>query len=164
MAQLFQGRYAAQIEGDFAVFLIGMRINQLWAMHKWMPVAVAMPKMLRELQSKPDLGLLHVHSYVMGRTIMGVQYWRSMEQLLAYAKNRDSAHLPAWRAFNKSVGTSGDVGIWHETYRVRAGDYESIYVNMPRFGLGKVGELLDVAPGRRDGARDRLAEATASGG
>ena len=68
-----------------------------------------------------------------------LQYWRSMEQLLDYAKNRDAEHLPAWRAFNKRVGTNGDVGIWHETYRVRAGDYENVYVNMPTFGLGTVG-------------------------
>lgn len=44
-----------------------------------------------------------------------VQYWRSMDQLLAYAENKDAAHLPAWRDFNQSVGTDGSVGIWHET-------------------------------------------------
>ncbi|HEY2366674.1 MAG TPA: DUF4188 domain-containing protein, partial [Polyangiaceae bacterium] len=90
-----------------------------------------------------------------------LQYWRSMDQLLDYAKSRDAAHLPAWRAFNKRVGTSGDVGIWHETYRVRAGDYENIYVNMPSFGLGRVGNALEVGKGKRDGAKDRLIEVTA---
>jgi hypothetical protein len=44
-------------------------------------------------------------------------------------------HLPAWRWFNRAVKASGDVGIWHETYLVRAGGYEAIYGNMPRVGL-----------------------------
>jgi hypothetical protein len=39
------------------------------------------------------------------------------------------------------VGTDGSVGIWHETYKVAAGDYENIYVNMPLFGLGKAGTV-----------------------
>jgi hypothetical protein len=29
---------AAQIEGDFVVFLIGMRIDKPWKLHKWLPV------------------------------------------------------------------------------------------------------------------------------
>ncbi len=44
---------------------------------------------------------------------------------------------------------------------MRPGDYENIYVNMPPFGLGKVGELAPVH-GKREGARDRLT-ALASG-
>lgn len=27
--------------------------------------------------------------------------------------------------------------MWHETYRVAAGDRETIYLNMPPFGFGK---------------------------
>ena len=30
MAQLIRKRMTAQIEGDFVVFLIGMRINRFW--------------------------------------------------------------------------------------------------------------------------------------
>jgi hypothetical protein len=147
-------RVAGIIEGEFVVFLIGLRINRWWLPHQWMRVAAAMPKMLAELEKNPDLGFLGGESWF-GRTFIMSQYWRSMDQLMAYAKKRDAAHLPAWRAFNKLVGTSGDVGIWHETYRVRPGDYESIYVNMPPFGLGKVGELVD-ASGARDQAEGRL--------
>jgi len=66
-----------------------------------------------------------------------VQYWRSLEQLQAYARSSDREHLPAWAAFNRAVGMKGDVGIWHETYPVRPGDYETVYVNMPVFGLAK---------------------------
>src|ERR1700722_19957485 len=95
MAQPLKGRYTAKMEGEFIVFLIGMRINQLWAMHKWLPVAKAMPRMLRELFRKPELGMLEARTFVSGRVIMVVQYWRSFEQLHAYAHARDAAHLPA---------------------------------------------------------------------
>lgn len=71
------------------------------------------------------------------------------------AKDRDSAHLPAWRAFNKAIGTNGDVGIWHETYVVSPGSFENIYVNMPPFGLGKVGALVS-ASGQKATVEGRL--------
>ena len=51
-------RVTADIEGEFVVFRIGMRINKLWKVHKWAPVFVAMPRMLRELEADPDSGLL----------------------------------------------------------------------------------------------------------
>lgn len=44
-----------------------------------------------------------------------VQYWRSFEHLERFARNPELAHLPAWKRFNRAVGGSGDVGIWHET-------------------------------------------------
>jgi hypothetical protein len=147
-------RLTATLDGDFVVFLIGMRINRPLLIHKWIPVAMAMPRMLKELYRRPELGFLHGEIWF-SRTIVVLQYWRSMEQLLAYAKNREAEHLPAWQAFNKSVGTSGSVGIWHETYAASAGSYENIYVNMPAFGLGKAGQIK-VAKGGRQTAAARL--------
>ena len=78
-----------------------------------------------------------------------------MDQLLAYAKDRNATHLPAWQAFNKSVGTDGSVGIWHETYAASPGTYENVYVNMPAFGLGRAG-TLHPASGDRKSAAGRL--------
>ena len=160
MAQISMGRYMAQLDGEFAVFIIGARINKLWAVHRWLPVAKAMPPMMRELRSHPELGLLGCEAYA-GRTTLMVQYWRSLQHLLDYAKAKDSAHLPAWREYNQKVRRSGVVGVWHETYVVRPGNYENIYVNMPPFGLARVahqhGAYRQVGSGR-DSARDRLAE------
>lgn len=147
-------RMTARIEGDFVLFLIGMRFNQPWKVHKWLPVVSSMGRMLRELQSKPELGLLHQDIW-MARTIMQVQYWRSMDHLLDYAKNRDSQHLPAWRAFNQAIANNGSVGIWHETYAVSEGSYENIYANMPPFGMGLAGTLEPVR-GKRETAAGRL--------
>ena len=148
------GRMTGTLDGDFVVFIIGMRINKIWAVHKWLPVLFAMPKMLKELNSSSELGLLH-HENWFGRTTISVQYWRSIEQLLAYAKNNDVQDLPAWEAFNKAVGSNGSVGIWHETYQATNGTYESVYTNMPPFGLGKAGKLEPVGKARET-AQQRL--------
>ena len=84
-----------------------------------------------------------------------MQYWRSLDQLMAYASAREAEHLPAWQAFNRAVGTDGTVGIWHETYLSKAGAFESVYANMPPFGLGKVGPLVE-AKGPYRSASQRL--------
>lgn len=147
-------RLSASIDGDFVVFLIGVRINRPLQVHKWLPVTRAMPRMIAELQAQPDLGFLHAQTWF-SRTTMMVQYWRSMAQLLAYAKAKDAAHLPAWRAFNQAVGIDGSVGIWHETYAVSPGSYETVYVNKPAFGLGQAG-TLQPASGTRQSASGRL--------
>jgi hypothetical protein len=152
MAGVNPGRLAAEIEGDFVVFLIGMRINKPLKVHKWLPVFLAMPRMLKELESKPESGFL---GHILGIKVI-VQYWRSFEALEAYAQRRNDQHWPAWMAFNKRMAKSrGDVGIWHETYLVRAGEYECIYSGMPPFGLGEAGSLVPAA-GRRDSARGRV--------
>ena len=89
--------------------------------------------------------------------------WRSFEHLESYARSKGSLHLPAWRDFNKAVGNSrGDVGIWHETYLVKAGMYESVYSGMPRFGLGAAGDLVP-AVHRKETARGRLDAAAETG-
>jgi hypothetical protein len=155
MAGVIARRVCAEIEGEFVLFLIGMRINRPWKVWKWLPVAAAMPKMLVELARRPDLGLLHARSHFGFPDVMVVQYWRSFEHLEAYARSREAAHLPAWRAFNQAIGSNGDVGIWHETYLVSPGRYENIYNNMPPYGLGLAGELTD-AVGARQEARLRI--------
>ena len=152
MAVVHAERMCPQLDGDFVVFLIGIRINKPWKIHKWLPVFRAMPRMLKELASQPDSGFLGAESY----GFMLVQYWRSFEQLERYSRRPDAQHWPAWVAFNKRMGRSrGDVGIWHETYRISAGQYEAIYSGMPAQGLGKVGRLVP-ARERFESARGRL--------
>lgn len=131
---------SATLEGEFVVFMIGARINKWWLPHRWLPVARAMPLMLKELSAHPEMGLLGVESFF-GRTSCMIQYWRSMEHLKDYSRARTSKHLPAWRHFNREIRKSEAVGLWHETYTVRPATYENVYVSMPRFGLGRVGNL-----------------------
>ncbi len=151
---IIKKRMTASRDGNFVVFLIGMRINQPWKVHKWLPMFMAMPRMLRELYTQKERGFLH-HEMWFSRTTIMVQYWKSMEHLLDYAKSKDAQHLPAWAAFNRRVGTDGSVGIWHETYEASPGSYESVYVNMRPFGLGKAGKLEE-ATGKKGNAGARL--------
>jgi len=146
------------MEAPFCVFLIGMRLNKPWKIHKWLPFMREMPRMLAELKRQPELGFLGGNVWF-GRTAISVQYWRSFEALTNYARNPNYQHLPAWGRFRQRVGNSGDVGIWHETYRVSAGQYETIYHNMPPFGLGKVGRLAP-ATGRYESAAQRMGSGT----
>ena len=73
MSKIFKERMTADIEGEFVVFLIGMRINKPWKIHKWLPVSMAMPKMLNELYKSPEMGLLSHESWF-GRTTIMIQY------------------------------------------------------------------------------------------
>ena len=153
MAGVIPARMTADMDGDFVVFLIGMRVNKPWKVHKWLPVFLAMPRMLKELDGHPESGFLGA---IQSLNVI-VQYWRSFDALEAYARARDKEHWPAWVAFNQRIGESrGDVGIWHETYRVRAGEYETVYSGMPPFGLGRAARLV-AASGQRESARGRLA-------
>ncbi len=138
---MMKGRYTAIADGEFVLFLIGMRFNKWWRIDKWLPVVRSMGPMLRELYKQPELGLLH-HEMWFSRTLILVQYWKSADQLLSYANASDAAHLPAWKAFNWAV-RDDSVGIWHETYVIKPGQYENIYVNMPRFGLGAAMSLQE---------------------
>ena len=155
MSNVIPERMTADVDGDFVVFRIGIRINAFWKVHKWLPVFLAMPRMLRELESEAGSGLLGYRTSLGVRNHMLTQYWRSFEQLRGYARDPDSEHLPAWKRFNREVGSGGDVGIWHETFLVREGEYEAVYNNMPPFGLGSVAELVP-ASGQFETAAGRL--------
>lgn len=84
-----------------------------------------------------------------------VQYWESKEKLLDYARATGRKHHPWWVRVNRYARDSkGHVGIWHETYVVPAGHHESIYGDMPPFGLGRAYGTVPLGAGV--GARDRL--------
>lgn len=151
---IIRRRVTAKIEGDFVVFLIGARINAPWKVWQLAWFLPLMGRMLGELEQRKDSGFLGVEP--LGVTSM-VQYWRSLDQLMAYARARDAVHFPAWVEFNKRIGSSGDIGIWHETYCIRAGDYECLYNNMPPHGLARVTQLQD-AVGQAQTARGRLGQ------
>ncbi|MEW2487614.1 DUF4188 domain-containing protein [Streptomyces sp. NPDC048411] len=152
------GRSTAAAEGDVVVLLIGMRINHFWGVHHWLPVLVAMPRMLRELSRDKSRGLLG-YTLLSGspRTYYVVQYWESKEKLYAYAAAPDMLHRRAWAMMNRKEKKSRQhVGLWHETYIAPEGSYESIYADMPPYGLAAAtGGLPIEERGRR--AADRLA-------
>jgi len=114
--------------------------------------------MLQYLVEHPEKGLLGYQS--MG--FVNVQYWRSFEELEAFAKDKNDPHLAVWRNYFKRLGTNDRSGIWHETFLVRDSEYEAIYTNTPSRGLGKVSRLVPVA--ESVDARQRLRNATKGAG
>jgi hypothetical protein len=148
MAPTFPGRYWAQSDQPFVVFLIGMRVNKIFALLSWPPVSAAMPPMLAGRKPDPALGLPHAQFWVDWRVVGLLRDLPGFEQ--AHARN--AAHLPAWAEFNRSIGGNGSAGIGRETTTAAPGQSESIYDNMPRFGLGAAAQHRP-RTGRLDTAR-----------
>jgi hypothetical protein len=102
---------------------------------------------------------MHSEAFFQGRITLMLQYWRSYEHLERFARDSDLPHLDAWRRWNRRLRDSGDAGIWHETYLVGPGSVESVYGNMPLFGLAAatthvpVGRVGQTAGHRLDPAR-----------
>lgn len=155
MSKVISGRFSADIEGPFVVFLIGMRVNKFFAFRKWFATAMAMGPMIRTLYEHPEKGFLGAQTFFNLRGVVTIQYWRSFEDLERFARDRDDPHLAAWKQFNRSIGSDGSVGIWHETFLVDEGKYEALYGNMPVFGLASAAKHVP-ATGRRETARRRL--------
>ena len=154
MAHIAGRRMRAEIDGDFVVFLIGARFNsKLHLYRSFLDVGGrrGMIHMLQYLMAHPEKGLLGFQQLGLANL---VQYWRSFDHLEAFARDEDDPHLAAWRDYWQRVGRSDRTGIWHETYLVRAGDYEAIYGNMPPFGLGKAGRVVPLS--ESSSARARL--------
>jgi hypothetical protein len=142
----------AEIEGDFVVFLIGARPQWSHPIRSMKDLGgmKGMQYMLKYLTEHPEKGLL---GYEFGFPVI-VQYRRSFEQLEAFARDESDPHLAPMRQYWRRGGQDGRSGIWHETFLVRAGEYEAIYANMPPFGLGKAGTVGRAADASR--ARDRI--------
>ncbi len=153
MAEVKTGRWTADVEGDFVVFMIGARVNSKWRVFRSigdLGGRRGMGHMLKYLSAHPEKGMLGYQQF----GFMNVQYWRSFEALEAFAKDTDDPHLEPWRKFWRRVGKSGRTGIWHETFLVRNGEYEAIYGNVPPTGMGKAFPLVPV--GESVTARQRL--------
>lgn len=150
------GRFTADLTGPITIFVIGMRINKFHRFDKWLPVARAMKPMIAELSAQPQSGFLGAEFMWSGmRTVVILQYWRSFGHLESYATDRNQSHLPAWKEFYRKANRGEAVGIFHETYCVEPGKFETVYGNMPNFGLGKVAGLAP-AEGARNKARTRM--------
>ena len=137
-AAVLAGASVADVgDNEVVVFLIGARVHRWHKVRSWFPTFIAMPRMLIQLAKNPELGLLHAKVYRSGRDVIVVQYWRNVEDLGRFARDPSLAHAPARAAFNRDAAGTGDIGIWHETYRVPADGVETRYGNLARFGLGK---------------------------
>jgi len=151
-----RGRMTHDHDGELVVFLIGMTINAWWRPDRWLPVFLAMPRMIRELSEDRGSGLLGYRLVFDLRGPWLVQYWNSLDKLYAYASDPRATHRPAWAAYNRRARTAkGAVGVWHETFPVTHA--ESVYVNTPLQGLARATGIRPVTA-RLDTARQRITE------
>lgn len=147
MTDILRGRHTARPPEGAVTLLIGARINTLWKVHRWAPFFVDMGAMLKQLcTDKEGYGFLGYHLWF-GRTTLVVQYWRGMDELLAYSRAQPLLHVPTWRKYNRE--SEGVIGVFHEAYVVSARGHHVIYRDMPAsFGLGGA---TDVVPARTHG-------------
>lgn len=133
--------YTAGNEHEFVLFRIGMRFNTFptspRALREAFGAMTRMPFMLVEQERDAAIGMLASKTYLSFPDIEIVQFWRSYEDLDRYASARERKHAPAWSWWNALEDKTGAVGIWHETFKISPGSYESIYGYMPRHGLAK---------------------------
>ncbi|MFD0313952.1 DUF4188 domain-containing protein [Streptomyces flavalbus] len=157
-------RIAAPPE-DTVVLLIGLRINKFRMVHRWVPVIASMIPMLIELRKNKEHGFLYSRAWF-NRTVIMVQYWRSMDDLMRYSHRVDGRHRTMWAWFNRAVRNDGAVGIFHEAYVVSPDRMHSVYRNMPRFGMAAATEsapqrqtppVPGAGGGRREPRRRRAA-------
>ena len=152
-------------DGSLALFLIGLRIHKPWRLGLVRSAIAAMPRMIAELErnlaasekgDEESLGYLGSRFTVHLSGVTTIQWWRSTEDIYAYANAGQREHRPAWVEFYRLAKADPDaVTIWHETYQVTPGGAESLYVGPRPFGLADVAGTVPV--GRRgETARQRL--------
>lgn len=142
-------RYTANYADDFVVLHIGLRINYLWRVAEWWPVmraAFAMTKEAKQLPNTPLLNSNTVVSVTDCRVLFFVQHWRSFDELMTWANATELQHKPAQKEFFRRTAYNSHVGVWHETYKVAAGEFEAIYANMPQIGLAAAGTYRKLRP------------------
>lgn len=134
-----EGRWTSHVDGDFVVLLLGARPTNPLAGLRITPVFGRMIRVLEQLERDPHRGLLG-HQQHGGRHGVIVQYWRSAEALERLAFDKAGPDADLWRAwFGTGDGRGGQAGFWHETFRVRAGDYDAAYRDVPAIGLLRAG-------------------------
>jgi len=159
--------YTASIEGDFCVFLVGAKLNARFPSSDFKWLGEAFESMVTELESDPErfgyLGgdyFMSHNPYTNGQML--VSYWRSQEHVNAWAKDRMNKHFAPMIKSSKHIRDSSEYGFYHESFKVHAGEYDCVYLNMPRTLFGKVGEIHEAKGKLRTAAgRANLSTATA---
>lgn len=155
MSRVFPGRYTADVGDGCVVVLVGMRVNRPWKVHRWLWFSFQARSMTRWLTRRPQEGLLGAAWGVLGSSAVGIQYWRSFDDLERFANDSQAPHPGVWTRYHRAIGSSGDLGLWHEVYRLRAGTYEAAYVNMPVWGLAAATRHVPIG-GSTGTARQRM--------
>ena len=157
-----QGRWTAEIEGDFVVFLIGARINSPLRIRRSIQDyggRKGMGHMLKYLSERPEKGLL---GYTMGYPVI-VQYWRSFDHLEAFARDQEDPHAQVWCATtgSGSARTTGPASGTRRSWCGRASTRRCTATCRRSVSGRRRGSYASPSPPRR---RGRLKQAAGAGG
>ncbi|KAK2606728.1 hypothetical protein N8I77_005459 [Diaporthe amygdali] len=137
----FGSKPAAQ---SLVVFHLGVRFNH--------PLGLLSPgakeigdyftAMTKALSKKrEEFGMLHLTNWratdrETNNTLMIIAYFRDIDALNKFA--HDKVHRDGWDWYHQFAKKEGNshIGIFHETFVTRPGDYETIYVDCPPTLLG----------------------------
>nr|POE72457.1 dynein heavy chain, cytoplasmic [Quercus suber] len=138
-----RGQYGSKpADSDVVVFLIGTRCNHPLGVLApgFKDMGAFFPDMVKSLEAHAEeFGFLGMTSWLNSdnRTskseIMQVGYFKNMDGLHKFAHSAD--HMKGWTWWNRHVKQYPHVSIWHETYHVPKGHWESIYVNSHAGGI-----------------------------
>ena len=143
MPPVITERMAAEIDGEYVIYINGMRLNKLRALPKYLRAGFKAAKIFKRLEADPDSGFLgYLPAFMSLRGGAAIQYWRSLEDIKRFAQDPDDLHVPDWQWYNEAVGDNGELGFWAELYVVKDGSFETFYRNMPPIGLGEHGSLV----------------------
>jgi hypothetical protein len=160
VTNILQGRVTARSDKPVIVFAIGMRVNRLYAIHKWFRPTVNTFRMWWYMQHQRPKGYLSGYLFLYSRGAGMMQYWESFEALEAFSHDKSQPHLAAWRHLAMQSKHDQTFGYWHETYQIAPETSECIYGNMPQFGLAEAIGHLPIGK-KAETARGRLNEASA---
>ncbi len=131
MAALPNGRPGAHENGDCVVFLIGACLDLRHPLRGLLEISGrrGVRDVLAYVAAESDRGLLGYD--LAGFTV--TQWWRTIGHLDSFAGDGVDPRLAPWRNYWKRVARSSRTSIWHETYLVRAGQYQPVYGHVPAF-------------------------------
>ena len=148
-------KFTANAKEPLILFMIGGQVNNLLKIYKWFYIAWNYLAMIRWLNKHPESGYLSGHLYmrVFPFGMMLMSYWRSWDDLEAFARLKDGTHLKTWVRYMHDADSS--MAIWHETYVIEPGKFEVVYGNTVPYGLSKATGAIPVE-GRQHNGRGRL--------
>jgi hypothetical protein len=138
-----RGKYGSTpADTSIVVFLLGFRNNH--------PLGIFAPgakqiggyftQMVADLEAHDEeFGLMGMTSWTDAASrktqsgSMNVGYFKNVEGLHAFAHS--DYHMKAWKWWNANVKQWPHLSIWHETYHVPKGSWETIYVNSHISGM-----------------------------
>jgi hypothetical protein len=155
MKGVFSGRYTAEMADPVILFAIGMRVNRLLAVHRWLLPTFNTLRLWIHLKTSPPEGYLYGYLYLYWRGIGMMQYWKNFDSLEAFAHDMNQPHLKSWRQLAVQTESDRTFGYWHETYEIEPDKTEAIYGSMPVFGLAAASNHVELKA-KENSARGRL--------